>query len=215
MRSTVMSSLLWLCALGALLGCICFQLQVLLAFGNVARQAWMEMLRSGRKDTEVHSAVKRAIATVGLSAASALTIILYVLCNIIVQTSPSDEMTWLFQVTSLLNVSFNLGLAIVCAGLAGPAGDREADFATTRRLAVSRRVRLLEQGLSQVIGSSSGPALTVAALIGGKDPRAIIRDAVARFRCVSWDVWSQMPKIITDAGLLDGQQASYDVYVFV
>jgi hypothetical protein len=38
-------------------------------------------------------------------------------------------------------------------------------------------------------------------------------DAVARFRCVSWDVLTLMPKITTGAGQLDGQQVSTDLYV--
>ena len=43
----------------------------------------------------------------------------------------------------------------------------------------------------------------LAALFEGRDPEVLIAQAVARFRCISWDVLSRMPEIVVGGGPLD------------
>jgi hypothetical protein len=43
----------------------------------------------------------------------------------------------------------------------------------------------------------------LAALFEGQDPQVLVVEAVARFRCISWDVLSTMPEIIVGGGPLD------------
>ena len=158
-------------------------------------------------------AARRALATAVLLAASAGTTVLFIaLWGVSAAFWSSAAMHWLYQISVLIDVPFDAGLALLCAGLVGPVGDSTAELATVGRLVVARRERLIRYRLVEAAQSASGPALTRAALFEGVDPEIIIARAVARFRCISWDVLSTMREVVVGGEPLDGVEAPLDLY---
>ena len=114
--------------------------------------------------------------------------------------------------SALLDVPFDAALVLLSAGLVGPIGDRADELAAVGRLAVARRERLILEKLVESARATAGPAVMIAALFEGENPNVLIRRAVTRFRCISWERLYQQPEIIVGGGTLDGQRAPAELY---
>merc|ERR1712176_92634 len=117
---------------------------------------------------------------------SAATTILYIVGFSLFFTGKSNLKSFCYQFSIVLDVTFDAGLVIVCAGLIGPAGDRASDLETISFLSRTLRERLIHEKLAEVARATTGPAVMVAALFQGEDPDVLISKAVKRFRCISW-----------------------------
>ena len=103
----------------------------------------------------------------------------------------------------MLDVPSNTAVALLCAGIVGPGGDRAAELAEVAILVAARRKRQIHEKIVKAVNSRSGPAVTLASLFEGVDPDILIAQAVDRFRCIPWEVLSVMPEIIVGGGPLD------------
>jgi len=154
-------------------------------------------------NTDAVTTATRALAAVSLLALSAGSTVLYGVAFLVVNVSPSATTRWIFECSVVLDVPLDVALALLCAGLIGPEGDREAELADMGRLAVVRRERLILEKLTEVLQASTGPALTFAGLFEGQRPETLVLQAVVRFRCISWDVLATMSDIVIGGGPLD------------
>ena len=93
-------------------------------------------------------------------------------------TASSTGAQWLYEVSILFDLPFDVALALLCAGLVGPEGDYEGDLAAMGGLAAARRERRILDRLVQTARSTTGPALAIAALFEGKDARDLIVQAI-------------------------------------
>ena len=83
--------------------------------------------------------------------------------------SATHEAHWLIEISILLDLPFDAGLALLFAGLVGPKGDRAAELAEIGRLAAARKERRILDKLALAAKSATGPALALAALFEGVD----------------------------------------------
>ena len=136
--------------------------------------------------------------------ASAGTTVLYGSAVILLNTLKDEASWWAHQVSIALDIPFDAVLALLCAGLIGPRGDRDAQLAEVARFAAERQERHIFEKLVEAarrvrerseVGAACGPALTLAALFEGKNPEVL--------RCISWDVLSTGRDIIAGGGPLD------------
>ena len=67
-----------------------------------------------------------------------------------------------------------------------------------------RRAQQIRARLVEAARSKTGPAAALASLMEGKDVDTILVEAVARFRCISWDVLRLKPELI-----LEGQRLKH------
>merc|ERR1712061_676042 len=58
----------------------------------------------------------------------------------------------------------------------------------------------------------TGPAATIASLIGDRDPGVLLEEAARRFRCISWDVLCKHPELFLTMGGITNQRAPAEVY---
>jgi hypothetical protein len=197
----------------ALLAYVVFQSFVLAAFVRNARET-TEETRPEAPDAQATATKKQTLATVALLAASASTTIIFVVVgSVYVDTpKPSLALEWAFEISVILHVPLDAGLALLCAGFVGPASKHAAELAEAARQPEARRQKQILDRLVEATRSSTGSVLALAALLEGEDPEMLGAQAVARFRCVRWDVLSRMPEILINAGPLDGQQASVELY---
>merc|ERR1712232_1549149 len=117
---------------------------------------------------------KRAIATAVALAGSAATTVFYILVSIANVLAPRAEIWWAWQIGMVLGGSFDTALALLCAGLVGPIGDRAAELSEVGKLAAAHRERQILQKLVDAAQSSAGPALALAALLEVQDPNVLI-----------------------------------------
>ena len=73
-----------------------------------------------------------------------------------------------------MDIPFDAALALVCAGLLGPVGDRTAELAIVGRLAAARREGQILVKLVDAARSHAGPALMLASLFEGEKPEVLI-----------------------------------------
>jgi hypothetical protein len=113
----------------------------------------------------------------------------------------------IYHVVLKLDLVVNVFASLLLSGmLGGFPGDRRSSIHMHNVVASvhAHRRREIEERLSKGVGASTGSALTVAALMDGANPEDILRQAVSRFRCISWETLRQRPDIIIAGGLLDG-----------
>lgn len=206
----VFESYVYLPGISFLLAYVCFQLQTFFSFWGVCREARLEASFS---DGEHERAlVKRAMTTLFFFAASASTTTFFIIALSASFARPQmPELRLVYEVSVLLDVPFDVGLALVCAGLVGPGGTRSAELLEIRQLAVKSRVRAVKDKLTGFTHTASGPAVVLAALFEGLEPEDLVRNAKNRFRCISWDTLC-LRRDIMERGTLDGQETSADLY---
>ena len=98
---------------------------------------------------------------------------------------------------------FNLAVVLCCAGLIGPAVGFEDRLAEIGALVQQARERQLLEKMTAIAKTTTGPALTLAALFEDADPDDLIIKAIKRFRCISWTVLRTNSWIIKGGGPLD------------
>eukprot|EP00927_Polykrikos_kofoidii_P048890 TRINITY_DN43064_c0_g1_i1.p1 TRINITY_DN43064_c0_g1~~TRINITY_DN43064_c0_g1_i1.p1 ORF type:complete len:670 (-),score=67.53 TRINITY_DN43064_c0_g1_i1:90-2018(-) len=108
-----------------------------------------------------------------------------------------ENLSW--GVAAVVNaVTFGL-----LSGIIGPQNNAQRASEIMGLTAVSveaRRRRQIERRLMIELGGSTGTALAISALMEGVSPESAMQDAIANFRCVSWEVLSRRPEIIICGG---------------
>jgi hypothetical protein len=89
--------------------------------------------------------------------------------------------------------------------------NRAALTETVSEPSVVKRERRISQCLVRTGFEALGPAPSLAGLFIGEQPEALVAKAMARFRCISWDVLKLKPEVITGGGSLDGKRASFSL----
>lgn len=99
------------------------------AFAILARIAWEAREEMRYETTDRHAAAKatRALATVALLAGSAGTTVLYIISYLAWVLSSSTTTRWIYEVAVILDIPFDVTLALLCAGLVGPGYNRETE----------------------------------------------------------------------------------------
>jgi len=184
-----------------------FLLQVLMGFYQALRAASVEIQLNPSQDTSI--VVKRSRVELRLmivSAATTLSFIVTLSFNVVVS---ADEWFWFAQAVSLLDVVSDASFVLINAGLVGPKVDQASNWHVMLTL---RRRRQIHEKLVKAARAHTGPALSIAALFEGTGPDELISKAVARFRCISWEVLLAQRQSIIEGGPLDGAVADLELY---
>eukprot|EP00927_Polykrikos_kofoidii_P029550 TRINITY_DN2554_c0_g1_i3.p1 TRINITY_DN2554_c0_g1~~TRINITY_DN2554_c0_g1_i3.p1 ORF type:complete len:584 (-),score=28.34 TRINITY_DN2554_c0_g1_i3:92-1813(-) len=115
----------------------------------------------------------------------------------------------IYRVVTHLDVVHNV-FASLLSGLGDSLGNHRSTYHLDNVVASvhAQRRREIEERLSKAVRASTGSAVTIAALMDGANPNDILREAVSRFRCVSWETLRQRPDIIIAGRPLDGVRPS-------
>lgn len=133
--------------------------------------------------------------------------------SFLAQVAPLLGISWWFNETAYsADYCANAFCTLVISGIIGPQTDTEARLAEVGREVRMRRQRKIREKLVESTKAQTGPAVALAALMEGMDPDDLIREAAARFRCISWDLLRTRPDILLNASALDGAVAPAELY---
>eukprot|EP00929_Paragymnodinium_shiwhaense_P036489 TRINITY_DN19551_c0_g1_i1.p1 TRINITY_DN19551_c0_g1~~TRINITY_DN19551_c0_g1_i1.p1 ORF type:complete len:735 (+),score=45.49 TRINITY_DN19551_c0_g1_i1:201-2405(+) len=150
----------------------------------------------------------------------------FITCSLVVATvttlgwiiftgTPPGYPSWIFWIKTFvvaLDLVSDAALVLACAGMLGLPMDQEQDLQVAGELVEAARQRQVLQTLTDAARAATGPSVTLAALFEGREPEELLRAAVARFRCISWDTLRDHAYLITGGGSLDGELVAEDLY---
>eukprot|EP00929_Paragymnodinium_shiwhaense_P114635 TRINITY_DN83097_c0_g1_i1.p1 TRINITY_DN83097_c0_g1~~TRINITY_DN83097_c0_g1_i1.p1 ORF type:complete len:832 (+),score=55.23 TRINITY_DN83097_c0_g1_i1:158-2497(+) len=119
---------------------------------------------------------------------------------------------WILELAVTVDTVFNALLALACAGKLGSCLSDEGDLQAVGELVEAARQRQVLEILMEAARAVTGPSATLAALFEGRDPEELLRAAVKRFRCISWETLRQHPYLICGGESLDGTTVATDLY---
>lgn len=203
---------------------------VIMAMRRTAKMALAASAENNANPIEariVHRSALHIGKSAAFTAASAATTFLAILAyTAAVESFLSPRLEWIcLGISGVLDVVVNS----VCIGLLSGRftynfGSRRMAITcteSTKLKVVSRSsAELQEKRIREKLLEAMDPqsrmntttAATLAALVGSKDPNALVSEAVRRFRCISWDTLHANPQLILQSGPLDGQTASSEFF---
>jgi len=117
---------------------------------------------------------------------------------------------WSYEIFLALDLATDAYLAVVVVG--GLSSAIEQDFKAVGELVKAARRRQVLTILTEAADALTGPSVTLAALMQGRDPAQLLELATKRFRCVSWVTLRSHSYLITGGGALDGTTARTSLY---
>eukprot|EP00929_Paragymnodinium_shiwhaense_P073125 TRINITY_DN37176_c0_g4_i1.p1 TRINITY_DN37176_c0_g4~~TRINITY_DN37176_c0_g4_i1.p1 ORF type:complete len:701 (-),score=60.50 TRINITY_DN37176_c0_g4_i1:97-2199(-) len=200
----------WLVSAIVLAACLVYLAFQVSLFAGFTQAAQMVM-QQARIEKKFHKEAQRLRIVTVSQVLSSVTTLLNVMCYSLPPGAPV-WLHWAHTFMVALDVSSDAVLALSCAGMLGPSMDQERYLRAAGELVEAARQREVLHALAEAACAVTGPSVTLAALFEGCDPELLLRAAVERFRCVSWDTLRQHPYLITGGGTLDGTEAETTLY---
>eukprot|EP00929_Paragymnodinium_shiwhaense_P096648 TRINITY_DN58304_c0_g1_i1.p1 TRINITY_DN58304_c0_g1~~TRINITY_DN58304_c0_g1_i1.p1 ORF type:complete len:692 (-),score=54.59 TRINITY_DN58304_c0_g1_i1:112-2187(-) len=185
------------------------QLRVLVGLLQGAQMARQEARMQGKVHSEAYAAMFIALS-LALSSGTTMLHMGLVAGRLLFFTSTWQA--WVLEVFGLLDLFSDAVLALVCAGKFGLLPDEQRELQAAGGLVQAARERQVLNVLTEAARAVTGPSVTLAALFEGRSPEELLRAAVNRFRCISWDTLRQHPYLVTEGGALDGASVATDIY---
>eukprot|EP00927_Polykrikos_kofoidii_P015268 TRINITY_DN16779_c0_g1_i1.p1 TRINITY_DN16779_c0_g1~~TRINITY_DN16779_c0_g1_i1.p1 ORF type:complete len:889 (-),score=103.54 TRINITY_DN16779_c0_g1_i1:230-2617(-) len=130
--------------------------------------------------------------------------IFFVTADIAADTMPGFLTTLLLRIGFAFALVINVALSAALCGMFDKGSVRDSlNLHVAASSIAAQRRRQIEHALRGSIGNSAASAATIASLMLGASPDAVLTDATDRFRCVSWSVLARRPDIITGGATLD------------
>lgn len=175
----------------------------LYALGSAAQIAEEEARASSDGQAAAMSAARWAFASTYLAAGAAITTAAVLCSALISNLFPGVATSGLFEAAVAFDAVANAACALFLSGIIGGSRVADNDLATVGLLVHDRWKRRILQEVRNAGLPATGPGMVLAAICDGESPEVILANAVARFRCISWEVLSTMPEVITGGGPLD------------
>eukprot|EP00927_Polykrikos_kofoidii_P034609 TRINITY_DN29331_c0_g3_i1.p1 TRINITY_DN29331_c0_g3~~TRINITY_DN29331_c0_g3_i1.p1 ORF type:complete len:624 (+),score=69.98 TRINITY_DN29331_c0_g3_i1:118-1989(+) len=161
--------------------------------------------------------VRYASIVNGVSAATtALSHVQWNLSTVLYDNLPLAPAEFMVNIGIMLDGVSNFASVVMLSGIIGPKAKTRTNSTHMLLAAMSKeslRRRQIEERFHATVGKSTASAATIAAVLMGAEPEAVIEEAIERFRCISWESLSQRPDIIIGGGpLSDCGPAGDDLY---